>query len=409
MILIFIISQMKKSREKILKVIKKTYWRTSGLILWLWLLDAIITKFNLIFWFTIPNQVLFFLLLAPIYYLIKLNFWVIFKFLIYLLVFPFWIPILSIKLIVLIVHLLNFIYSISYKFIDLTTQTIGTLCLLLGFILIQTIIIKIDLYQYQLYLIISNSLVMLLLILSVLKWAHDPYRPARTFQKLIIKIGEKLKKLYHEKIILQTLIKKNYKKIKDELETLNKLEKKFISFKDSNLEMTINLRKNIAIVSIFVFFLLISVIVFGFGGSILCFNRIAFEEATNQETNIVFFESLPVNASYFECVFHSFTIMTTSQDFNLGNTSNLAKMIVVAEILSIFFVFSMIISIFFTNLGSDESPALLTLGDVKRASESTIKDWKHQLESSIKPTAKKLDVESQIDNTKKESESESKT
>lgn len=385
-----------KKKQKIIlkKTVSRLLWRSSGTFFWLWIFDAFFLKLYEKELFHLNNEHLYFLLIVPVYSLIRFNIFEIFGYFTYLLIFP------SVFIFVLTKHLINFVSllktvgKICFKLLQISTRTLGAVVFTLLFILIQYLIITTTDIRFQIPFSIASAVAMFLIILSVIKWVHDPFRPIRNIQNLIKSIGQRIGDFYYYKVIDPEIKSCNQKKIKAQYDALIMIRKGIVKVQNHYTKNTrYSIKRRVSSLSTIVFLFFLIVTAFGYSGTILSLNRLAATEQYptllscsngNQIENFLFM-SLPHNASYVDCLFQSFSIMTTSQGFTLSNTSALGKLLIGCEIMTVLFLLTVIFSIFTTTIGLEDEIDIMTLLEITKSMLSKIDKWINECEISMRP------------------------
>ncbi|MBN2031309.1 hypothetical protein JW824_13830 [bacterium] len=380
-------NQPEKKNKKLKKLFLKTIWRLSGLLIWLWFFDSISYKLQGYECLNIPNKFLYLLFIVPLFYILSKEPLKIVLYVFYLFTFPFVAIYILIKIIIIIYKFINKLLLYITRGIDLFTCITGAICFFTIFVILQISIIKIDEINLQLPFAILNLVVLLLLILSITRWVHDPYRPVKNFQETVLKIGKSAAKKYHENSVKIAIESKDKKRITRELNLLNSIEKGLFKLKEKfDFQFKFSLKKRITSYSTAVFFIFILIVLFGYAGSILSLTRLT---ATAEYPTLLkiqnkqeLFEGLPGTSTYLDCVYQSFSIMTISQDFTLSNTSPVGKIIIILEILTTIFIFTQLLTVFSTIIGLDEEFKLISMDEIIDKITNRINVWRNDLNTT---------------------------
>ena len=390
----------KKKKSK--RIIPMILWRFSGILLWLWFIDSIMYKLHNQALFNLPNYLLYLLLIVPIYCIFTKDSGKIILYPFYLFIFPFLGIYLIAKLFYYICKIINKIVKAVTRGIDLFSCTTAAILFFILFLINQVFIITNDTINLQIIFALLSLIFLFFLMISIIRWVHDPYRPLKNLQEIIINMGKKLSESYYKTSIEPVIEKKNSKKIKQNINSINSFIDQIHKVKSKlNLQINIPMKKRITGYSTIVFFLFLLIVLFGYAGSIMCLNRLAAENKFPYLLTVyndsgsfnALFNTLPTNASYFDCVFQSFSIMTISQDFTLNNISNIGKILILLEIFTTIFVFTQLLSVFSTTIGMSDDVKILSTNDIFDKILKRLEAWSKELTSLELPESKEIKQE----------------
>lgn len=351
-------------------------WRISGIITWCLLLESI--SLNFISYRPICLSPL--LIIFPIIHFISQFFQIdksqVAIFIAYIFLFPLVVFVLSMFMIFNAATSCYRIITKSFDLISYLSSSKGLIIFIIWSLL--TILIPIKTSDiYILYIVLFSSIALLPIgLLISARFSLNPLIPADIFI------------LYSHKILAWCLNKYYSYFLKDKLEKqsqedLHSHENIILKTKNILGNLPVNdfkefPKKYVVLLYSLCFILLFTLSTTLTGTMIYSANTIATFSNSNlfSITNTVkgLFLTLPLNSTYFDCIFQSFTIISGCQDFTLQSTSRAGQFILISSMFwnSVFFV--LIISSFFTVIGL-EKDVNTKYSEFKDAAFQVLDNW----------------------------------
>ena len=393
-------AQKPEKKKRTAQEIGQAYtWRLSACILWVWFFDAVFLKFVGRPLFCLPNLALLFLFVPVALAIYQGRALKTFQFMLYLICFPlvaFWI------LIGPVLHIM----AIVERAIGQATSGWGLLFSFIAFLALQIFSLSVESRQFQLPLAWSIVALTWVLLLCVLKWAYDPLLPLRAVRKGLTACLNGLANLYQKHVISGAASSKNYDKITEQIGHLPWFERISDAMGKWG-QLPSHSAKRLSIpMFVFMVVLLLSIIALGYAGSYFCLNRLFIPHQNADvfswpatSAHPMLFDALPPTASYWDCLFESFTIMTFAHGVNLQNTAPLARLFVALEMLSSICVITLIITIFNATIGLVEDFHVFDMVAFRDGVHSRVAQWRIALQLAL--TSCKATPESQGSSGKK--------
>lgn len=335
----------------------KWWWDFCAFPFWAILFDTFALK--LIGLEFLPFPFLFFLVgsIPFVVNAFKKEYFNLFLYFFFLLLYPLFLAYYSFQLIFVVKE---FLISLG-RFFENTSTAFGILTSLILLFLVQ---LGSSYFTNKYILLIhcgASLLLTLALVLPGFFLSYDPFRPVRRIHELAIKIGKRLFSFYEDYVLQSSIKGRDYKSVADQLGYIQKIEDTLSDEKHDLNKLSIVPKKVLVpIFSVFIVFLF-AIVIIGFAGAYnsankisLNSNRPSFEIVNGAEKTFGLFLSLPQHSTYLECLFHSFTITTTIQDFSLGVTSIVGRVLLCLQIFFSIIMVSSFVSSFFTIIGFEE-------------------------------------------------------
>lgn len=330
----------------------KWCWRLSGFVLWSWLINAIVIKLGIYNNSFIPN-ILVLVIVVPFLFAIK-DIKKVVIYIAYLIVF---IPIVFVWCLKPLFKSIIFLY-LTLRFVGKSIYIITSnwfffiLLALIVLLNLETILFP---DRFPIIKSVGHIILTTLLVFSVARWVYNPLKPVKILKEAAIKYGKKAWSFTFErdteKVIKNGSSDKIEAKLNEYISEKSNLQLKLAELSENHYRLTA--KKTTVLLLPVALLLLFLGIVFGYGGCIYLLNNMGNDiYAANllTETGLIF-NSLPKTASYSDCIFHSFTIMTTLQSFSILDTALLARILIVGGLLTTIFLLTIIVAVFFGVIG----------------------------------------------------------
>lgn len=182
----------------------------------------------------------------------------------------------------------------------------------------------------------------------------------------------------HAREIKLAIALKDKKAIKNEIETLESWRSlvqtigraKWIPKAPSARKVTIPFFVAAVILSL-------AILTLGFAGMFVCVDRYSEQKVEPERL----FSELQRGSSYGDYAFFSFTIISTTQQFSIRNTSALGRWFVIAEFVSAVLLLTLAISLFFASMQPRDDIPLYRLPELTSAAIKTIDDRRQELKT----------------------------
>lgn len=367
-----------ESRKTLADKLEPWTWRVAGVVVWAWLGDALSLKLSGSVVVGTPNA---FLVAVAIPYLwcllIQRKPWRTLLLSIYLAFFP------AVALLLLLLYvaetmlLAGRLLVVLYKLLRIITGPAGTLALLLVFTGIQVLMVKVHYPSLQVWFAGLSLVVTISLVISLLKYVHEPLKPLRRVGRWIETAIAQAAENYCRVTVQDPIRRQDPGELSRASKDLERLEG-LLKAATASKRVPSRISGRRVAVPAFVFALLsiIAAVVVGFGGAYYCLNRFS-------SPSYELFSALPPDASYWESVFFSFSVVTTTQQLMLDQSAVAGRWLAVVEILSSVVVLTICVSVFFTSIGREDEPVLDVESLIKRA-EDRVGVWRVDVDRALR-------------------------
>lgn len=355
-------------------------WRVSGFIVWWLVIESILFNFFSYRPIGLPPVALAFPTLHFVSLLFPKEKGAAAGLIGYILFYP---VIVAILIFFAIFNAFSSAFATIGRIIDLAVFLSSSKGLVIFFIW-STITLILPIYHFDqrisYFVLISAAVLLPLSLLISARFSLNPLIPAETFVMYAHKFFNGCINKYYEFFMKEKLESANPNDWKTQESTLNKA---ILILKNFPIEKHREVPKKYVVLLFSVFFILIFVTATVLVGALLYSGNHVIAANPNSWSDIPsggrgLFETLPLTASYFACLFHSFTMIAGCQDFTLQNTSVIGQTILICSTLwnAIFFI--LIISSFFTVL-SLEKEVLTRLDEFSKAATELIENWLEEI------------------------------